>query len=128
MVEPRHGVQPQQPQPGHAQVNAFHGGVAESGWAERAAVADTVTQDAPGVAEIAAILPAHAGHLPIVVRLGESDPEGNPADAGSVLVRRLHRHNHPKFASSRIAARSCSTGTVGLYSKATEPRKRSPWS
>jgi hypothetical protein len=59
-------------------VDALHGVVAEAVGAERAAVADTVAEDTPGVEGGVDVLPGDAKHVAVVMRLGEAEAEGPP--------------------------------------------------
>ena len=54
--------------------------ILEPGDAKGATVADTFTEDAPGVAEVAAVLPDRAQRLREVVRFLEAEPVRAPAD------------------------------------------------
>jgi len=79
-VERRHGVEAEQLQADQAEVDAGHGVVAEAAGAERAAVADAVAEDAPGVGEIVAVFPDSFEDFEEVVGLGVSQSEGHPTD------------------------------------------------
>jgi len=82
-VQGGHGVQAEQLQPHHAEVDAVQGVVVEAGGAERTTVADAVPQDAPGVASLTAVFPQYTQHIAVVVGLGEAEPEGPPRCNGS---------------------------------------------
>ena len=78
-VERRHGVEPQQVQPRHAQVDAVDRPVVQARDAERAAVAHAAAQHLPGVAEVVAVLPRDARHVAKVVRFRLAEAERNGA-------------------------------------------------
>src|SRR5262245_35156753 len=58
-----HRVQPQELEPGHAEVDAADGVVAQPPRPQRAAVADAVIEDAPRVGEVVSILPEYLRHF-----------------------------------------------------------------
>src|SRR4029079_1783081 len=58
-----------------AEMNPVDGPIAEARHPERAAVADATAEDAPGVREIAPVLPHGPQHLEVVVRLRRADAE-----------------------------------------------------
>src|SRR5262245_27365250 len=78
-IQRGHRIHTQHPQSCHAKMHALHGVVTESIRPERASIAHSVTQDAPRVAKVVAILPEYARHFEVMVRLFFSDPEGAPA-------------------------------------------------
>ena len=65
LVRGAHGVQAEQLEPRHAQVDAGDHVVAQPARAQRAAVAHAAREDAPGVREVVAVLPHHLRHLEV---------------------------------------------------------------
>ncbi len=68
-VERRRRVETQELEAHHAEMRTRNRPVLETRRPERAAVADPVSQDAPGKGQLRAVLPCHAHHFPIVMRL-----------------------------------------------------------
>src|SRR5438067_2392233 len=64
-------------------MNAVNRPIVKPGHAERAAVADTLAQDFPGVTEIVAIFPCDLGHVAEMFGLGLAEAKG---DGGLELV------------------------------------------
>src|SRR5579875_491440 len=79
-VESGHGVKAQKFQADRAEVNALHRPIAQAGGAEGAAVAATVVQNAPGVAEASAIFPYGFGDVFIGVGMLLIESIGDEAD------------------------------------------------
>src|SRR6185369_12595546 len=68
-IERGRGVEAEELEADHAEVDPVHGPVAQSRGAQRAAVAHALAQDAPGVRQLVAVAPRDARHLDVVVRL-----------------------------------------------------------
>ena len=85
-----HGVQAQELEARHAQVDARDHVVAQPARPERASVTHAVPEDAPGVPEVVAVLPGDLDHLPIGPRTrvasgaeGEEVTQAEAAAAGA---------------------------------------------
>jgi len=70
----------QQVEARRAEVKSIDRPILEPSDAKGAAVADPLTEDAPGVAKVAAVLPDRAQRLREVVRLLKAEPVRAPAD------------------------------------------------
>jgi hypothetical protein len=88
----RHGVEPQQIQPRHAEVGALDGPVVETGYAERAAVAHAAGDYLPGVGQVVAVVPHDLEHVAEVFGLGVT--EAKRGQAGEALAKRLGGQAH----------------------------------
>ncbi len=78
----RHGAQPEHLQAAEAKMDAGDGVVVQAGGTERAAVTDTVAQNAVGVSEIVAVVPENAQHRAVMMRLALAEAEGREGGDG----------------------------------------------
>ena len=72
-VECRHGVEPQQIQPRHAEVHTVDRPVMQAGDAQRAAVAHALGHHLPRVAKVVLVFPDNLEHVAKMLRLGQAN-------------------------------------------------------
>ena len=108
-IKGRHGIQAEQIQTGHAQMNPIDGPVVKTRHAERTAVAHSLAQHLPGVTKIVAILPDHTQHVAKVLRLGLAQTERHLGSPGisSCLFNSMTLHGSDGWVS-------LSPGGVGM--------------
>jgi hypothetical protein len=88
-----HGVEPQEIETDEAEVRALDRPVLQPRGAQRAAVADALAEDLPGVGRVLPVVPGDLQHLQVVVRLALAEPERKPhappQNGWSACTRRL---------------------------------------